>query len=246
MRRRSRFVRHHAWAEEPWKTREATCIAFAGDMHRFPGRQTTRCHATVPFVPHYPDSQAVSTLLARMRMALGITQKDLATRLNVARRTVGRWEGRQSTPTVEQLREIARFVYPRDPALASDIAAEGNATLEGLRLVVPQTASPPPVVPPSPPPRPFPPVDLMADSIVHVAVQALEAGDPRNDSMATVQAVLRAAFARALGLGLTIAEVADALRGSSGSRSASKAGPVEDASPAFQSTAGRPSRRHHG
>jgi transcriptional regulator with XRE-family HTH domain len=167
-----------------------------------------------------PTAQVTAGLLGRSRLALGVTQNQLAAVLSVARRTIGRWEGREGAPTEEQLCRLARAVHPRDAALALEIANEAGTTLEALGLVAP--APPAPAAPPpppvslqaavvGPPPRPFPPVDLVVDAIVHVSAQALEGQDAGRDPIGTVTAVLRAAFARARRLGLTIAEVDEAL-----------------------------------
>jgi transcriptional regulator with XRE-family HTH domain len=163
-------------------------------------------------MPHIPDTQAVPRLLGRSRLALSFTQNELAMMLGVARRTVGRWEGGDSTPSIDELRKLARAVHPKDAQLAVEIAAEGGTTLEALGLVVPASKAPPtPPAAPTPPPRPFPPVDLMIDSVVHVAAQALAAHDAHGEPATIVRAVLSAAFSRARGLGLTIEEVDNAL-----------------------------------
>jgi transcriptional regulator with XRE-family HTH domain len=167
-----------------------------------------------------PDSQIVVKLLGRSRLALKITQKELADLLGVARRTISRWESRAGVPSPEQLRGLARAVHPHDAALAAELAAEGDATLEALGLR-PQ-ALPAPGAPGAPshapapasgglPSRPFPPVGLLIDSIVHVAARALDGQDPSRDPIGAVTTVLRVAFARASALGLTVGEVERAL-----------------------------------
>jgi transcriptional regulator with XRE-family HTH domain len=176
-----------------------------------PERHERAFHATLRPMPHVPGTHAAATLLVRARQALDLTQDDLATALGVARRTIGRWEGLQSTPSVDDLAKLARIAYPKDPALAAEIAAEGGATLEGLGLAARSSVDPSAPVAPPIPLRPFPPVDLVMDSIVHVAARALDAENPGSDSVETVRAVLRAAFARARGLGLTVEEIDDAL-----------------------------------
>jgi hypothetical protein len=111
-------------------------------------------------------------------------------------------------PSIDHLEELTRAVFPRDRALAEELAVECGKSFEELRLVErsapPRTIEPPTPGPPAPPPRAFPPVALMLDSIVHAAEEAMASdGD--------VRSVLRAAFARARGLGLTVEEVDDAL-----------------------------------
>jgi transcriptional regulator with XRE-family HTH domain len=175
-------------------------------------------------VHRIPDGEIVVRLLGRTRLALHITQKELAELLGVARRTISRWEGRESIPSASQLHVLARAVHPHDAALAAELAAEGDATLEGLGLRPPAPAPPPapvaaappvPAAPPSevrgPPPRAFPRVEYLIDSIVHVAAQALDGEDAGRDPIGTVRAVLRVAFARASALGLTVDEVRGAL-----------------------------------
>jgi transcriptional regulator with XRE-family HTH domain len=161
-----------------------------------------------------PDSQVVTLLLGRSRHALGVTQNGLAQVLGVARRTIGRWEGRRSVPSLAQLGHLARAVYPRDATLAGEIAAESGTSLEALGLVPPAPPAPaPPAAPTSTPlpaaapSRPYPPVDLLVESVIHVASRALEGEHPDRDSIGATTAILRVAFARAALLGLSLSEV---------------------------------------
>jgi hypothetical protein len=105
---------------------------------------------------------------------------------------------------------LARAAFPRDAGLAEALAQEAGTTLVELGLV-PSPAPPVPVVPAGPPPRPFPPVALMVDSILHAATQsaAAHAADPTSHQ--AILEITRAAFARARGLGLSVEEVHDAL-----------------------------------
>jgi transcriptional regulator with XRE-family HTH domain len=153
------------------------------------------------------DTKAVCRLIVLSRQAIGMSQGELASMMHIARRTVGRWEARQSHPSFEQLADLARAVHPRDAGLAQEIATETGTTLEALGLGAKSPApTPEPAKASAPPPRRFPPVDLMTDSIVFVARQALEE-NAGQETMASLLAVLRAAFARAKGLGLTVDEV---------------------------------------
>ena len=169
-----------------------------------------------------PETHIVVKLLGRLRVALGMTQRELAQLLGVTRRTVGRWEAGASAPSTDQLRRLAHVAHPRDAALAEELASEGDATLEALGLRSPAPPSPSaspapalapaaPPAPSAPPARPFPPVALLVDSIVHVAARALNDEDPARDSVAAVTAVLRIAFTRASARGLTVGEVERAL-----------------------------------
>jgi DNA-binding XRE family transcriptional regulator len=157
-----------------------------------------------------PSPRVTSALIARTRLSLRLTQGDLAERLSVTRRTVGRWEGARSAPSFAQLRQLAVDVHPHDAALAREIADEAGVTLETLGLVLP--TPPAPVEPASFPVRSFPPIDLMVDSILHVSARALSARSmSTDDPVANATSVLRAAFERARGLGLTVEEVDAAL-----------------------------------
>ena len=47
--------------------------------------------------------------LTQARKAAGLTQADVAARLDVSRQAVSRWEGGQSKPSTERLLELARI-----------------------------------------------------------------------------------------------------------------------------------------
>jgi transcriptional regulator with XRE-family HTH domain len=162
-------------------------------------------HAAMPFVP----GENVTGLLVRARAALGLTQKEFGTKFGVSHRTAGRWESRQSQPTLEEVHAIARAVHPKDPALAAALAAEGGTSLEGLKLVRP--APPATGAPPPTPARPFPSIGLMTDSIVLAAMEAAGTQVPAALDLSFFRRVSAAAFHRARGLGLTVDEVDDAL-----------------------------------
>jgi DNA-binding XRE family transcriptional regulator len=156
-----------------------------------------------------PSAKTTASLIARSRLTLGLTQGAMAEALSVTRRTVGRWEGRRSAPNFDQLRLLAAMLHPKDAVLAGEVAVEGATTLKELGLVAPMAPAPPqvPSAPVASPPRPFPPADLMIDSILHVSARALDLQVASTDPAAAVRAVLRAAFERARGLGLTLEEI---------------------------------------
>jgi DNA-binding XRE family transcriptional regulator len=162
-------------------------------------------------MPIILPSRDVEQHIVRARSLLGLSQDELAEKLEVSRRTVIRWATGQAHPSASQLHVIARMVHPLDEDLAELLAIEGGTTLASLGLVTP--APPPPVpVPPSPepqppPPRPFPPVRLMLHAVLHAAQNAATA--PPED----VRAIVAAAFAITRGLGLTVEELDDALAG---------------------------------
>ena len=163
-------------------------------------------------MPFHPDPSKTPHLAMRARNALDFTQAQMGDALGVARRTITRWEAGQSYPSVDDMFEMARAVFEKDPALAAELAAEGGGSLEGIGLAKKVAAAPhAPPAPAGPPPRPFPPVDLMMDSVVHVAVQALAAAKEQ-EPIAVARAVLTVGFSRARALGITIDEADQALR----------------------------------
>ncbi len=175
-------------------------------------------------MPYTPSFDSIP-LVTFAQKALGLTQGQLAEMFQVSRRTITRMANNKVLPTTLQLHVLARAVHPVDATLAAKLAAEGNETLESLGIVLPAPPPapapapeppapppPPPVVvaaepppPPPPPPRPFPPARLMVESIVCAAAETMQT------TPAEVREVLRTAFKRARGLGMTIEEVDDAL-----------------------------------
>jgi hypothetical protein len=152
----------------------------------------------------------ITPLIGRVRLALGLTQKELGEMFHASMRTAHRWEGGEAYPDVEQVLKLARAVFPRDAQLAAELAQEAGTTLQAMGLAL--TPPPPPAaVAPAPPPRPFPPVSLMIDSIVLAAVDAAEGLTAIPSTRQSVRDILRAGFSRAHGLGLTIEEVSLAL-----------------------------------
>lgn len=108
-------------------------------------------------------------LMARVRLALGRSQRSLGELVGVSRRTVIRWEQRGAIlgPRVWEI--LARECYPRDRNLAAQCAAYARQTLQSLGLERP---APPP--PPAPPPRPPPSPAHMGDSVVCAAAEAMQ------------------------------------------------------------------------
>jgi len=165
-------------------------------------------------MPYTNPSDDVFPLLIEAQRLLNLNQEQLANLIGSSRRTVSRWWAHQSWPSNGQLHTIAREIFPLDARLAAAIAHEGGATLEALGLVAPApTAAAPAPAPqaPGPPPRTFPPIALMVDSILHAAIQVARAQSGAPTEAEAVREVLRAAFSRARGLGLTVEEVDQAL-----------------------------------
>jgi hypothetical protein len=91
---------------------------------------------------------------------------------------------------------LATLVFPRDRAIAEELAAAAGHTLESLGLEAAAVVAAPPPPPPS---------RLVVDAVVCVAADALGA------TPATVRGALHAAFRRARELGLSLQDVEDAL-----------------------------------
>lgn len=161
-------------------------------------------------------------LLIKARLRLGLTQKEMADRVQSSLRTVSRWEAKSSTPADFHYHRIAALLHPHDAALAHDAAFAGGTTLERLGLVPPPpppepAPSPAPVAapsPPEPPPPPFPalppplPARLLVDSVVCAVAEALEAHDGAPVPLQRARTAVAAAFTRADELRLATTEAA--------------------------------------
>ena len=71
-------------------------------------------------------------LLIQSQRALSMSQTQLGQLLGVSKRTIQRWQDRETTLLPSTFRTLAAAVYPKDPALAARIAAHGSTTLEAL------------------------------------------------------------------------------------------------------------------
>jgi transcriptional regulator with XRE-family HTH domain len=171
-------------------------------MHKDPSIWRTR--ETVRHRHLHNPGFDVRRLVIEAQLTLGITQLEMARMLGCSRRTVSRCAARRSAPGQSDLLALARAVHAKDPSLAAKLAHEGSQTLESLGLVKPAPAMPAVTVPAAHV-RPFPPTRLVVESVVCAAAEVMQA------SPATVRGALRAAFARARGLGLTVEEMDDAL-----------------------------------
>jgi DNA-binding XRE family transcriptional regulator len=152
-------------------------------------------------MPHISPDESLPMLLMDARRLLTLTQEGLGTLLGASRRTSGRWESRRSTPSMDQLNDLARAVHPKDRGLAARIAEQTGSTLVSLGLEAP----PMPPGPAAPPPRVLPPIALLVESVVCAAAEALDS------KPAAVREVLRAAFHRARAMSLTVEEVDEVL-----------------------------------
>jgi transcriptional regulator with XRE-family HTH domain len=143
--------------------------------------------------PQLPLQHVLS--LARAR--LGMSQREFGPALLLSHRTASRWDTGRAVPDAGTLRHLATLLVPVDLALAQEVAAHANETLEELGLVAP-----------APPPQaPRPPVTAhdLVDAVLCAGAEASDAS-PR-----ALRPVLHAAFRRARELGLTVDEVEAAL-----------------------------------
>jgi DNA-binding XRE family transcriptional regulator len=161
-------------------------------------------------MPRVTPDESLCVLLSSARRALSRTQEGLGQLLGSSRRTAGRWEAGRVHPSSDQIRDLARAVYPHGRLLAAQLAEQAGDTLLSLELERPPAPPPPPAPQPPPPapaasPRPLAPIALMVESVVCAAAEALDTRP------AAVRDVIRAAFQRARAMSLTVEEVSDAL-----------------------------------
>jgi hypothetical protein len=154
-------------------------------------------------MPYVPDDNVLA-LLVRAQTVLGFDNQDLAKLVKLSPRTITRWWSKESGPSGDQILTILRAVHPKDATVSAQLATQLGHTLETLGVVVR-----PPPAPPAPPPLPVPPprpeADLLVEAVVCAAADALES------TPAAVRPVLRAAFARARKLRMTVEDIDEAL-----------------------------------
>lgn len=89
--------------------------------------------------------------LKALRKRKGITQEELATRLNIVRQTVSKWEKGLSVPDSELLIKLAEILeVPVSQLLGSKILRKGEGTYQKIdiaflpkRIFLPRTATRP-------------------------------------------------------------------------------------------------------
>jgi transcriptional regulator with XRE-family HTH domain len=137
-------------------------------------------------------NRPVRDLVQRGRLALGMTHKQLGQALRTSHRTAERWAAGRSTPGVEQVAELARLVFPKNRALAAELAAASSESLVSLGLVVEPKA---PAIPRS----------VLFEAVVSAAAEAAQVRP------GAARAGLAAAFARAEELGVSVAELVESV-----------------------------------
>jgi transcriptional regulator with XRE-family HTH domain len=106
--------------------------------------------------------RSILHLLVRARMVAGLSQDELAGHMRVSKRTVARRERGESTVDRQDACILARLVYPKDRALAEELAGAAGETLESLGLV----SRIAPLGPAAPGAPPAPPAHLVVDAVV--------------------------------------------------------------------------------
>jgi transcriptional regulator with XRE-family HTH domain len=155
-------------------------------------------------------SRSIRVVLAESRRALRMTQAELGTAVHSSHRSVVRWEGGESMPSVQHLAALATLLRPVSRELATEVAAFAGETLDSLSIEERPSPPRPPPLPvmnftPVPGPMRPKPEDLV-DVVVLAAM--LDTGG----SAADVRRWLYVAVRRACDVGLTMAEAERALR----------------------------------
>jgi transcriptional regulator with XRE-family HTH domain len=125
---------------------------------------------------------------------LGLNQRMLAERLGVSPRTVQRWAGSIRPVPNPQKQELARAVAHLDPGLAVEIALLSGATPESLGLRTPGHEE-----------RARLPTTVLVDAVVCAGAEAITLHP------GAMRPALLAAFTRCQEMGLSVAEVVEAL-----------------------------------
>lgn len=146
------------------------------------------------------QGRSIHEVLGDARSALGMTQEEFGIAVGASHRSAVRWDAGQATPGVHQLHTLTRLLYPQHRALAAEVAAHADESLESLGL-----EAPPPPVPPRTPHGMLRPEDLV-DVVVLAAVEITGSPSP------AVRSLLHAVFKRGREVGLTMEDAEKALR----------------------------------
>jgi DNA-binding XRE family transcriptional regulator len=143
------------------------------------------------------------------RQALAMNQGQLADAMGVSRRTIIRWQRGYTAPVDFQVRQLAALVREEDDDLADELLAAASIAPEpepqqaGAEAAAAPIASPPALAPAPEAPSAVPAHAI--DAIVCVAA------DAANMVPRAIRPALRAAFARAAELGVSVEAVARGL-----------------------------------
>jgi hypothetical protein len=144
----------------------------------------------------------VRRLVSLSQVRLGMSHERFGHALGSSKRTAARWAAGHASPSLSQVRTLARLVYPEDAALAAELAAAASESLESLGIIAPVPA---PVAAAVPSPPPAPPLAALVDSVVCAAADALSVPP------STVRTAVLAAFRRSQEMRLTSEQIIAAL-----------------------------------
>jgi transcriptional regulator with XRE-family HTH domain len=144
-------------------------------------------------------------LLTRCRETLSLSQAQLATLVGSSVRTVQRWENDAATPSAWHVHRLADAVRSLDESLARDLDLWAPRPQAPPPPPAPPAAAPAPQPPPPPPPPPPIAADVLVDSVVCAAAEAVSLAPQ------AVRPAVLAAFARARDARLTIDAVIEVL-----------------------------------
>jgi hypothetical protein len=136
--------------------------------------------------------RAIALILGEARRTLGMSQREFGPAIGSSHRSAVRWDGGGSTPSEHQLHTLARLLYPRDRALAAEVADAGGQTLESLGL---ETVA-----------------DPLASKVNLVELLVLTAVEQSGSLPAAVRPWLHAIMKRGVELRLTMEAAEEALR----------------------------------
>jgi transcriptional regulator with XRE-family HTH domain len=151
-----------------------------------------------------PAKRSIHIILGEARRALGMSQEKFGSAIGSSHRSAVRWDAGRATPAEHQLRTLAGLLHPVERALAAEVAAAIDETLESLGLEAPR-----PPAPPAAPSPPAPPALRPADLIEIVVLAVVEHAGV---TPAVARQGLYAAFKRAREIGLTVEVAEKALR----------------------------------
>jgi transcriptional regulator with XRE-family HTH domain len=147
--------------------------------------------------------RSIHIVLGEARRALGMSQEKFGHAIGSSHRSAVRWDAGRATPAEHHLRTLAGLLHPGERALAAEVAAAIDETLESLGLEAPQPPAPPA---PSPPPS----AALRPEDLIEIVV--LAAVEQAGLAPATARQGLHAVFKRAREIGLTMEVAEKALR----------------------------------
>ena len=142
--------------------------------------------------------RSLRELFVHAQLALGEPNRTFGPMLGSSQRTAERWSAGRSSPSRSQYVTLVGLVYPKDAALAAELAAALHETLESLGVVAPKPPSP--ALPPC-----THAISELADAVVCAAAESIDLS-PR-----LLRTALRAAFTRARALALTVEQMEQAL-----------------------------------